>query len=72
MIDPKQEELAERRQTDLDEYLESFERSVRRRGNTEKYVRLLISRIRAVIEGCEFETLGDISADTVEYFLAKL
>jgi len=72
MIDPKQEELAERRRMDLDNYLTDFEESVKRRGRTEKHVRLLMSRIRAVVDGCEFKTLGDLSADTAECFLAEL
>lgn len=72
MIDPKQKELAEHRATGLESYLTKFEESIRRRGNAEKHGRQLQRRIRAIVDGCEFKTLGDLSADTVECLLAEL
>ena len=72
MIDPKQEELAKNRAAGLESYLTKFEESIRRSGNTEKHVRHLKSRIRTIVDGCEFMTLGDLSADTVECFLVEL
>jgi integrase len=72
MIDPEQEELAKRKRSDIEDQLNEFEKSLARRRNTAKHVSLTMGRVRRVVEGCEFKTLGDISADAVECFLAEL
>ena len=71
MIDPKQEEFANQRKSVLESHLQDFEIGLQRRISTAKHVRLTISRIRRVVRGCEFETIGDISADDVECFLSE-
>jgi integrase len=72
MIDPQQEELAERKRSGVEDHLQQFEKSLARRKNTAKHVRLTMGRVRRVIDGCEFKTLGDIKADAVECFLGEL
>ena len=69
IIDPKQEELAERRSSPIEEQLLEFEKSLRRRKRTGKHLRLTMSRLRRVIAGCGFELLGDINADAVDLFI---
>ncbi len=71
MIDPKQEEFANQRKSVLESHLQDFEIGLQRRISTAKHVRLTMSRIRRVVRGCEFETIGDISADDVECFLSE-
>jgi site-specific recombinase XerD len=71
MIDPQQEELAKQRLSGVEEHLLEFEKSLRRRRNTTKHVCLIMSRVRRVVEGCEFKTLADIRAEKVECFLGE-
>jgi len=66
LIDPEQESAAERRRTPLKEHLIAFEKSLGK--NTEKHVKLTMSRIRRIIDGCEMETIADISIESVEQF----
>ena len=70
LIDPRQEELARQRQSPIEEHLLEFEKSVKRGKTSAKHVRLLMSRVRTVINGCGFKVLGDIDADAVEKFIA--
>ena len=72
MIDPEQEELAKRKRSDIEDHLQEFEKSLMRRKNTAKHVQLTMGRVRRVVEGCEFKTLGDINAEAVECFLGEL
>lgn len=72
LIDSEQEELAERKRSGVEDHLQHFEQSLTRRKNTAKHVQLTIRRIRRVIEGCAFQTLGDIKAEAVECYLAEL
>jgi len=72
MIDPEQEEFAKRKRSDIEDQLKEFEKSLARRRTTAKHVGLTMGRVRRVVEGCEFKTLGDISAEAVECYLAEL
>ncbi|QDV79072.1 Tyrosine recombinase XerC [Planctomycetes bacterium K2D] len=49
-----------------------YEASLKRKGNTEKHVRLTMSRVRAVLDGAGFQTLAELDADLAEAFIAKL
>ncbi len=71
IIDPKQEELAERRGSPIEEHLLEFEESLQRRKSTSKHLRLTMSRIRRVINGCKFKRLGDVACDEVNRFIAE-
>ncbi len=54
---------------DFDQYITDFKKSLTRKKNTEKHVKLTISRIKLVIGGCGFTSLNDGNADAVETFL---
>lgn len=72
MIDAKQEALNERQASPIEEHLAAFERSLVGKANTEKHVGLAMSRIRRIVDGCGFQTLGDLDPDSVEEFLVEL
>jgi len=62
----------EQRARPLKEHLEDFHRSLLDKGNTAKQAQQVISRARAVLEGCQFGMWSDIRADRVERCLADL
>jgi integrase len=69
MIDPEQEKFAKNRQTPMIDALNAFERSLG--DNTSKHVNLTMRRVRAVVDGCGFERLGDIDLEPVQEFLRE-
>ncbi|MEX0702387.1 MAG: site-specific integrase, partial [Planctomycetales bacterium] len=72
LIDPQQEQLADRRKSAIREHLDEYRKSLRTKETTEKHAKLTLARVERVIEGCGFRTLGNIDADAVESFLADL
>jgi len=72
MIDAKEEALQERQAAPIEEHLEAFERSLKGKDNTDKHVRLAMGRIRKIVEGCEFLSLGELEPEPVEEYLAEL
>ena len=72
LIDVHQEKLAKQAQTSIDQNLKDFEQSLRAKNNTEKHIKLTLSRTRKIINGCEFQLLSDLNADDVESFLTDL
>jgi integrase len=71
MIDPQQEDLVRLKQSSTDDHLRDFEKSLSRKKNSPKHVKLTMSRIRSVTNGCEFKTLGEIDAETTECYLEE-
>ena len=55
----------------LSDHVEDFQRYLETKGNTEKHVRLKIARIQAVLEGCGFSCVRDITASRVTNWLAE-
>ena len=55
----------------IEAHLADFEATLRARQRTEKYVRLLVSRVRRVLEGIGACSLATIRPTTVERFLAE-
>ena len=51
-------------------FLDEFRKSQQRKGNTDKYINQTIQRIKTALEECEFESLDDFDADTLEITLA--
>ena len=47
-------------------------RSLLAKENSEKHVKLTLSRIRKIISGCEFKLVGDLKADDVETYLTDM
>ena len=72
LIDADQENKAKLRNSPLKQHLKDFRKSLEAKDNTEKNVNLLMKRVVRIVEGCEFATLADISADGVEQFMAEL
>jgi len=70
LIDPEQDSLAVHRQTPIEEHLNAFQESLT--DNTTKYVKLTMSRVRRVVEGCGFTKLADLNAETVQIYLRSL
>ena len=72
LIDAEKEELAESRNSAISVHLEDYRKSLVAKENSPKHVKLTLSRVRRIVEGCEFNTLRDINADDVETFLTEL
>ena len=56
----------------LAEHLEDFKQSLIAKGNTFKHTNLVYTRAKKVIEGCKFALWSDISASSVQKYLAEL
>lgn len=72
LIDKDAEKLVEQKKTLVEESLADFQRSLRAKKDTEKHIKLTLSRIRKIVTGCEFTQLDDLNADDVESFLTDL
>ena len=70
LIDAGAEAVVAKKRSLTSEHLAAFEESIK--DNTPKYVSLAMTRIRAVIDGCSFETLADIESDRLRTFLREL
>ncbi len=70
LIDVTEERLIKQRQSATGPHLSVFESHLG--NNTSKHVKLTMMRVRRVIDGCTFESLGDISAEKVKKFLDEL
>jgi len=70
LIDPQSERLAEERGLPIEKHLKAFEQSLAK--TTGKHVKLTISRVRRLIQGCKFATLADLNGEAVEIFLNEL
>src|SRR5690606_35023190 len=69
LIDPEKERELEIRTSSLEKHLKAFEKSVS--DNTPKHIKLTMSRIRCVIDGCGFETVSDLKPEAVETFVRE-
>jgi integrase len=54
----------------LSEHLNAYEQALRAKGDGADHVTLSVARIRAVLDGCQFMRLSDLSASAVATFLA--
>ncbi len=70
LIDPIQEKLAAQRKLPIELQLTAFHESLK--SNTEKHVKLTMGRVRRIVSGCEFSTLGSIDAEAVRRFVRSL
>jgi len=70
MIDPAQERLLAIKQSPIETHLEAYERSMS--NTTEKHRKLMMSRIRRVVEGCEFRKLSDLNGEAIEEWMKAL
>ena len=72
LVDSDQEERAGKKKATIEEFLTAYRKSLQAKKNTEKHIKLTMSRIQRVVDGCEFLTLGCLNADSVEGFLVDL
>jgi site-specific recombinase XerD len=64
MIDPLAEQIIARKQSPVAEALDAFRRSLD--NTTPKHQRLTMTRVRRLVEGCGFKTIGELDAEKVE------
>jgi site-specific recombinase XerD len=70
MIDPAQERLLAIKQEPLEEHLAAFERSMD--NTTLKHRKLTMTRVRKLVEGGGFATIGELDAEPVEEALKAI
>jgi site-specific recombinase XerD len=70
LIDTEQDRIAQCQQAPLDEHLASFETSLA--ANTPVYISRTMTRIRAIVAGCNLQKLADIEAEKVAECLRAL
>src|SRR5262249_33597846 len=56
----------------LGEHLDDFHRELSARGNAPRYVELVVSRLRSLLDGCGFCLIADLSASRAADWLANL
>jgi len=56
----------------LGEHLDDFGTALEAKGNTERHVKLVVSRARRIVEACGFDVWSDVSASNVQRHLADL
>ena len=56
----------------LAEHLKDFKDNLHNKGTTQQHVNLTYNRAKAVIEGCGFKLMADVSASHVQQYLAGL
>ncbi len=64
LIDPALERLATEKNRALSEHIADYEKSLEKR--TEKYKKLVIGRVKLVVETAKFSTLADVTVSDVE------
>ncbi len=70
MISHAQDLIANSGGNDINIHVTAFEKSLA--DNSEKYVSLLMYRVRRILNGCEFKTLGSVNSEDVVEFLETL
>jgi integrase len=61
---------AEHRKIKLKKHLDDFKQNLLDKGNTVKHADMTFQRANAVIEGCRFVLIADVSASAVQHYLA--
>ncbi|HHN46418.1 MAG TPA: site-specific integrase [Planctomycetes bacterium] len=56
----------------LEKHVEDYEAYLVANGRATKYIKITVSRVRAILEGCRFRCWSDISPDTAHKYLAGL
>lgn len=69
LIDVDQEKLVETKHAPIDPLLDAFESSLG--DNSEKHVKLTLTRIRRIIGGCKIEKLAEIGPERIQSFLRE-
>jgi len=66
------DQYTQHRQRPLREHVEDYRLELEARGNEPRYVRLVVSRLNALCDGCGFASTADLSASRVMVWLANL
>ncbi len=69
LIDPVKEQIAGRKSQPIEVHLSAFEESLAKR--TDEYRKLVMTRVRRIVAGCSFKTVGDIEGSAVQKFIWK-
>lgn len=69
LVDPQEVRAAEHRRRPIQEHLEAFERSLS--DTTVKHTKLTLSRVKLIVAGCSFTTIGEVTPELVRDFLNK-
>ncbi len=70
LIDPEDERIASQKASPISGHLDAFEKSLA--PNSEKYVKLVMSRVRRIVDECGFEVAGDMNPEAVSTTLAEM
>lgn len=70
MIDPAQERLLAIKQSPISEHLAAFDRSLD--NTTPKHRKLILGRVRRLVEACAAKTLADLDAERAEEALKEI
>jgi len=70
LLNPHQAKHLMGTQGPLSDHLEVFERSLT--DNTPKYIRLTMSRVRRIVDGCGFAAINELDGEAVQEFLRTL
>ena len=70
-LDTVDEKLATSRKVALHKHLQEYEESLETTDCTKKHIRLTMSRIRTVINGCRFDSLSRLEAHPAQLFLSR-
>ncbi len=72
MIDPKQEQNAEKKNSSIEEHLEAYRKGMVGRGCTKDHIRISNNQIKRILEAGQMKTLAQIDAAKVESYLNDL
>src|SRR5262249_6894251 len=70
LIDPVQEKLASQKKLPVEGHLAAFEKGLAHA--TPKHVKLTMTRVRRIVGGCGFASIGDIDGEAVQAYLVGL
>ena len=70
LVDPEQEQFAEKRLAAVADHLTAFETSLG--DNTGHHVKVTMGRVRRIVAGCGFGRLADFNAEQVQAYLRGL
>ena len=69
-MDPRQSRIENATGQSIEVHLADFEQYLKDKANTPKHVKLTLARVRAVVKGCQFKTLGEIVRSKVATWIA--
>lgn len=71
LINADEERMATQKNGPIGPHLDAFKDSISTPSNTDKHVKLTMSRVRKIVDGCRFRSLSEIDAEPAERFLLR-